>query len=79
MSKTISLRLSDKEYTRIQQMLAINGMKLSEYIRMVILEDLEENMGFSEEYVQEILQASKDSQEGNTVSCEDTLKYIWKQ
>ena len=73
---SVSVRLNDDEYKLIHDYVKINNLNLSQFIREVVLDHIEDDLKMSKEFTEKILAAKEEVRNGKVYTFEEARKEL---
>ncbi len=73
---SVSVRLNDDEYKLIHDYVKINNLNLSQFIREVVLDHIEDDLEMSKEFTEKILAAKEEVRNGKVYTFEEARKEL---
>ena len=73
---SVSVRLNDDEYKLIHDYVKINNLNLSQFIREVVLDHIEDDLEMSKEFTERILAAKEEVRNGKVYTFEEARKEL---
>ena len=73
---SVSVRLNDDEYKLIHDYVKINNLNLSQFIREVVLDHIEDDLEMSKEFTERILAATEEVRNGKVYTFEEARKEL---
>ena len=73
---SVSVRLNDDEYKLIHDYVKINNLNLSQFIREVVLDHIEDDLEMSKEFTEKILAAKEEIRNGKVYTFEEARKEL---
>ena len=74
--RSVSVRLNDDEYKLIHDYVKINNLNLSQFIREVVLDHIEDDLEMSKEFTEKILAAKEEVRNGKVYTFEEARKEL---
>lgn len=73
---SVSVRLNDDEYKLIHDYVKINNLNLSQFIREVVLDHIEDDLEMSKEFTEKILAAKEEVRNGKVYTFDEARKEL---
>ena len=73
---SVSVRLNDDEYKLIHDYVKINNLNLSQFIREVVLDHIEDDLEMSKEFTERILAAKEEVRNGKVYTFDEARKEL---
>ena len=73
---SVSVRLNDDEYKLIHDYVKINNLNLSQFIREVVLDRIEDDLEISKEFTEKILAAKEEVRNGKVYTFDEARKEL---
>lgn len=73
---SVSVRLNDDEYKLIHDYVKINNLNLSQFIREVVLDHIEDDLEMSKEFTERVLAAKEEVRNGKVYTFEEARKEL---
>ena len=73
---SVSVRLNDDEYKLIHDYVKINNLNLSQFIREVVLDHIEDDLKMSKEFTEKILAAKEEVRNGKVYTFDEARKEL---
>lgn len=73
---SVSVRLNDDEYKLIHDYVKINNLNLSQFIREVVLDHIEDDLEMSKEFTERVLAAKEEVRNGKVYTFDEARKEL---